>query len=459
MNFFDRFNEWVRNSLIVKLLAIGILILLLLIPSSMVESLIREREYNSERVINEVSGLWSHPQQLLGPILTVPYKEYYTNDDGKVLSTTKYANFLPSTLNINGELDNQKRYRSIYEVVVYTSELSIVGNFPRPNFADFKIDTSDVLWDEAYLSVGISDMRGIQNTVKLNWADENYEFSPGMKYRYENNNNNNQYDNYGKPINNNGGISSRLDLTYPKASYTFSFDLTLNGSRNIYFTPVGATTNVVLSSDWQTPSFKGAFLPDERTINEKGFQANWEVLSLNRTYPQAWLGNSYGFSGSQFGVDLLIPVDYYQKSTRSAKYSILFVALTFLIFFFVEVLNGKRIHPIQYILVGLALVLFYTLLLAFSEHIGFAWAYVVSSVAIIGLISLYVSSIFKNSKLTLVTTGILIILYGFIYTLLQLEDYALLLGSIGLFVILGFVMLFTRRIDWYALRNKENSLK
>ncbi|MEL6718317.1 MAG: cell envelope integrity protein CreD, partial [Bacteroidota bacterium] len=370
MNFFDRFNEWLRNSLIVKLLAIGILILLLLIPSSMVESLIRERENNSERVINEVSGLWSYPQQIVGPILTIPYKEYYTNDEGKVLSTTKYANFLPSELNINGELDNQKRYRSIYEVVVYTSELSISGNFPRPNFADFKIDTSDVLWDETYLSVGISDMRGIQNTVKLNWGSENYEFSPGMKYRYQNNDND-RYNNYDRPQNNNGGISSRLDLTEAKADYSFSFDLTLNGSRNIYFTPVGATTNVALNSDWQTPSFKGAFLPDNRTINEDGFQATWEVLSLNRTYPQSWLGNNYGFSGSRFGVDLLIPVDYYQKSTRSAKYSILFVALTFLIFFFVEVLNGKRIHPIQYILVGLALVLFYTLLLALSEHIGF----------------------------------------------------------------------------------------
>ncbi|MEL6943548.1 MAG: cell envelope integrity protein CreD, partial [Bacteroidota bacterium] len=362
--------------------------------------------------------------------------------------------FLPSELNINGELDNQKRYRSIYEVVVYTSELSISGNFPRPNFADFKIDTSDVLWDETYLSVGISDMRGIQNTVKLNWGSENYEFSPGMKYRYQNNDND-RYNNYDRPQNNNGGISSRLDLTEAKADYSFSFDLTLNGSRNIYFTPVGATTNVALNSDWQTPSFKGAFLPDNRTINEDGFQATWEVLSLNRTYPQSWLGNNYGFSGSRFGVDLLIPVDYYQKSTRSAKYSILFVALTFLIFFFVEVLNGKRIHPIQYILVGLALVLFYTLLLALSEHIGFGWAYLVSSFAIIGLVSLYVSSIFKNSKLTLVTTGILVILYGFIYTLLQLEDYALLLGSIGLFVILGFVMLFTRKIDWYALRNGE----
>ena len=371
-----------------------------------------------------------------------------------MLSTTKYAHFLPNTLDIDGTLEHQTRYRSIYEVIVYASDLKFSGSFDRPNFAEFKIDSSNVLWDEAYLSVGISDMRGIQNTVRLSWNDEKYDFEPGTKYRFNNNDNNNNYNN---TSNVNGGINSRLDLTtYEKPTYQFDFQINLNGSRNIYFTPVGATTKVALSSAWSTPSFQGAFLPDERQVDENGFQANWEVLSLNRSYPQQWTGNSYGFSDAQFGVDLLVPVDYYQKSTRSAKYGILFIALTFLLFFFVEVLNDKRIHPIQYILVGLSLVLFYTLLLALSEHIGFAWAYLTSSTAIIGLISLYVSSIFKNTKLTLVTTAILIILYGFIYTLLQLEDYALLLGSIGLLAILAFVMIYTRKIDWYALKKKNN---
>ncbi|MEM0991825.1 MAG: cell envelope integrity protein CreD [Bacteroidota bacterium] len=444
MNFFDRFNEWLRNSLIVKILAIGILILLLLIPSNMVEDLIRSRQYSSQQVINEVSSLWSYPQRLVGPILSIPYKEYFTDSEGKLLNTTKYAHFLPDELNIEGALEHQTRYRSIYEVIVYSTDLQLSGSFDRPDFAAFKIDSSNVLWDEAYLSVGISDMRGIQNTVRLNWNGKSYDFEPGMKYHSANNNNK-------------GGINSRLDLSaYENATYQFDFEIDLNGSQNIYFTPVGATTTVALSSAWSTPSFQGAFLPDERNVDENGFTANWEVLSLNRSYPQQWLGNSYEFSTAQFGVDLIVPVDYYQKSTRSAKYGILFIALTFLLFFFVEVLNDKRIHPIQYILVGLALILFYTLLLALSEHIGFAWAYLASSVVIIGLISFYVSSIFKNAKLTLVTTAILIILYGFIYTLLQLEDYALLLGSIGLLVILAFVMIYTRKIDWYKLRDHSD---
>jgi inner membrane protein len=471
MNFFDRLNEWLRNSLIVKLIAIGILILLLLIPANMVESLIREREYNSERVINEVSDAWSYPQQLIGPLLSVPYRVYFTDEEGKTRTRTRTAHFLPSNLAIDGELDPQTRYRSIYEVVVYNTQLQVSGRFERPNFEDFKIDSSDVLWDEAILEVGISDMRGIQNIVQLNWNSTSYAFSPGIQYPLSNANSGNytmrqptvsRYD-YAEveaaaPTSSNSnasGMSVKLDLTPAKATYDFSFQLDLNGSRSIYFTPLGETTTTKLTSTWSTPSFRGAFLPDERDVTESGFEANWEVLSLNRNYPQQWLDSQYSFNGSRFGVELLIPADHYQKSMRSAKYSILFIALTFLIFFFVEALNGKRIHPIQYILVGLALILFYTLLLAMSEYIGFTAAYWVATALIIGLVALYIRSIFKNDRLTLVTTAILVILYGFIFTLLQLEDYALLLGSIGLFIILGFVMLFTRKIDWYQLNRKE----
>ncbi len=430
-------------------MGVAILVLLLLIPTQMVQSLIRDREFTSQTVVDEVSSLWSNPQTISGPVVSVPYREYYKNDKDELLSNTRYAYFLPEDLVIDGTLESQKRYRSIYEVVVYSTDLTISGNFKRPDFSEWKIDDSSILWDEAALSIGISDMRGIQNTIQLAWNESTLAFEPGVRHSLSSS----VQDNYGNKISN-AGISTSIDLSDDKSTYGFECSINLNGSQRIYFTPVGRKTNVTLRSDWSTPSFKGAFLPDDRKVNTEGFTANWEVLNLNRNYPQQWRGEQYNFTDSQFGVDLLIPVDYYQKSMRSAKYAVLFIALTFLIFFFVEVLNNKRIHPIQYILVGLALVLFFSLLLALSEHIGFSWSYLVSSVAIITLIALYISSVFRNRSLTLVTTGILGILYGFIYTLLQLKDYALLLGTIGLLVVLSVIMFFTRRIDWYSLQDR-----
>ncbi len=245
--------------------------------------------------------------------------------------------------------------------------------------------------------------------------------------------------------------------------------------------PLGRNTQVNIRSDWPNPSFDGAFLPDERDVDESGFTARWEVLHLNRNFPQAWKGSQYRFttpgaspsspdnyyydrppvdvaqtvsteaSGYRFGVNLLRPVDEYQKSMRSAKYAILFISLTFLVFFFVETLNRKRIHPIQYLLVGLALCIFYALLVAISEQLNFNLAFIVSSIAVTVLITLYCHSIFKQQKLTLFIGLLLVMLYGFVFTLLQLQDYALLIGSIGLFGILAVVMYFSRKIDWYAL--------
>ncbi len=448
MSRFERLNDWTRRSLVLKLIGVAVLVLLLLIPANMVESLVREREYTSQNVIDEVSSLWSNPQQIVGPILSVPYKEFYKNDKGEVLSNTLFAYFLPETLSINGNLATQKRYRSIYEVIVYSADLNLEGVFSLPDLSEWKIDDSNIQWDEVKLSVGLADMRGIKNVVQLNWNNQNLPFESGTAYEVQTTDTYNDSQRYSD---NKGGIIADVPLDKAIDTYNFKLTLDLNGSQNIYFTPVGRTTKVNLTSDWSTPSFQGAFLPDERTAPENGFSAAWQVLHLNRNYPQQWLGKTYNLNSAKFGVDLLIPVDYYQKSMRSVKYAILFISLTFLVFFFVEALNNKRIHPIQYILVGLALVLFFALLIAFSEHIGFNWAYLVSSVATTGLIAIYVSSIFKNGKLTLVTAIIIGILYGFIYVLLQLENYALLIGTIGLFVILATIMFYTRRINWYGL--------
>lgn len=262
----------------------------------------------------------------------------------------------------------------------------------------------------------------------------------------------------------------------------FAFNLDLNGSSSLGFLPMGKVTEVSINAPWTTPSFTGAFLPDTREVNEAGFSARWKVLHLNRNFPQAWKGNQYYFSLSElastedmlmppalrggseikpgqqnfaFGVNLLMPVDQYRKSMRSVKYAIMFISLTFLTFFFVEILNRKRIHPIQYLLVGLALCIFFALLLAISEHTAFNLAYILSALAVTALIGIYVSAVFKSRKLTAMLSLLLVLMYGFIFTLLQLEDYALLIGSIVLFIILAVVMYISRRIDWYAAANPE----
>ena len=213
-----------------------------------------------------------------------------------------------------------------------------------------------------------------------------------------------------------------------------------------------------LNSDWGDPKFNGAFLPDNHKITEKNFDAHWKVLHLNRNFPQQWHGNQFQVNDAAFGVSLLIPVDHYQKSTRSAKYAIMIIAFTFLVFFFVEVLNKTRIHPIQYFLVGLALIIFYSLLLAISEHLNFNLAYLISSLATISLVVLYAHSIFRKISLSRFTALTLIILYAYVFVILQLQDYALLMGSIGLFVVMAIVMYLSRKIDWYNFKNESDTV-
>ncbi|TAH40282.1 MAG: cell envelope integrity protein CreD [Bacteroidetes bacterium] len=447
LSFFEKANNWIRQSVTIRLMTMGILILLLLIPVSMVEDLIREREYRQEEAIREVSSKWGEKQTITGMVLTVPYKSYEkvfeteSNEKYKLIESVKFAHFLPELLNIDGEISPEIRYRGIYEVIVYNSKVRLTGNFLMPNFDEWKIAKENIIWDDAYLSLGLSDLRSIQENISVEWNNKQYFFNPGVESS--------------DVIQT--GISTRLSLNHTDslgANFIFSLNLNFNGSSGLSFIPLGKVSKVNIKSKWQNPSFDGAFLPDNREINADGFTANWEVLHLNRSYPQSFRGSVEGIEESSFGVNLIVPVDEYQKSMRSAKYAVMFIALTFLIFFFVQILNEVRIHPIQYIIVGLALCVFYTLLIALSEHIAFNYSYLIASVSIIALITLYAKSIFKSSMLTGVMCLILSILYLFIFSILQMEDYALLMGSVGLFILLAIVMYLSRKIDWYAIKTK-----
>lgn len=456
----NRFGSWVKNSLLVKLGSIGILTLLLMIPNSMIQGLIGERQGRLFDAAREVSTSWGSAQTITGPVLSVPFSEWTQLDNGKKTETIRTAYFLPLSLQADGKVNPEIRKRGIYDIVLYQSELNIRGKFNRPDFEAMHINPENVHWDQAKLSLGISGMSGIKNSINLNWSGVETRLEPGTA----------------NATVLASGVSNAVDLAPQQKEYDFALALKLNGSGFLKFEPVGKETRVTLASSWPSPSFEGEFLPDERNITESGFTASWTVLDLNRNYPQQWKDDDYTFkptntsyqgeyssttpagiqpAGSSFGVRLIKTVDEYAKTDRSSKYAILVIGLTFLIYFFFETLRKFHIHPFQYLLVGLALSVFYLLLLSLSEHLGFNGAYLLAASVTIGLITLYSAGVFKSPRLVLQLFLLLTMIYGFIFIVLQLEDYALLAGSIGIFSALAAVMYYSRNVDWYNLSRDQ----
>lgn len=431
--------NYIRRSITLKIFSIGFLILVLLIPASMIKNLIRERESRRDSVVMEISGKWGESQTITGPFISVPYKTFFKDDEGKTRSNLNYLHILPERLDISGVISPEVRYRSLFEAVLYNVRLNVKGNFKLPPLNQLNIDTKNILWDKASLSLGISDMRGIKDRITFTFNQTGYDASPGLKTTDLAS----------------AGVSTLTKPLTANEANDFSFDLNLNGSEQLSFIPVGETNSVRISSGWPSPSFNGAFLPVTREVAEDGFTADWKVLHLNRNYPQFWQNAQYNVSSSAFGTKLILTADIYQKSTRLAKYAIMFLVFTFAAFFFSEIINRQRIHPIQYILIGLAILIFYTLVLSLSEYIHFNYAYILSALSVTLLISGYARAIISNTRFSLTILGILTILYCYLFIVLQLEDYALILGSLGLLSILTLVMYITRRIDWYEVETLQ----
>jgi len=334
------------------------------------------------------------------------------------------------------------RHRGIFSVPVYRLELQLKGRFLQPDFSDWGVAAEDVLWDRAELWVRISDARAIQNQAALSWNGAEVPFAPGLG----------EFGGAGS------GIHVPLKGRVAGPGFEFSFPLSLNGSMGAYFAPLGRGTTVTLASSWSSPSFQGNWLPTDRKVRADGFDAKWVIPSLGRNYPQRWTSGTdvmQEMEKSKFGVSLLIPVDVYRMSERSVKYEFLFLLLTFLTLWMFEVLAKRRIHSVQYLLVGAAMCLFYLLLLSVSEHVGFFAAYLLASLAVIGLITAYCAAVLKGTGRALVVGGIVAALYVYLYILLMNEDYALLLGSVGLFGILAIVMYLTRGTDWGVFSENE----
>ncbi len=421
----------------IKVMIIGILTILLLIPKLMIIDLIGERETTATTVKKEVMQQWSMLNTVRGPILTIPYIErIFDNKENVYREEIKQCHFLPKLLKVEGDIFPEQRHRSIYDVMVYKSEVVIAGYFVAPDFETLKINPDLVLWDKAELSIGINDLRGITELAELNWNNRKFTFSPGIENSV-----------LGKD-----GISVKLPADISRSfPGEFSCSFKLKGSESLQFAPLGEVTEVKLKSAWNDPGFAGNFLPEKSDITQDGFTANWKVLHFNRNFPQAWKDNSYSVTDSDFGVKLVTVADHYQKNMRSAKYGILVILFTFLSFFLNEIITKQRIHPFQYILVGFSILVFYLLLLSISEQLGFNLGYFISAASVLLMVLLYSRTFLKKWSNSFILTLILASSFGFIFILLQLESFALLAGSIGLFVVLAIIMFFTRKINWYNM--------
>jgi inner membrane protein len=441
-------DSWLKRSVMLRMTIIGGLTFAMLVPSVLIMGLISEREQTRNAAITEVSEKWGARQTITGPILTLPFKRVIRSEKGDTRTVVEHAQLLPATLAISASVSPEVRYRGIYQVTLYNAIADLRGIFSLDGLGALNIKTEDVVWEEASLTFGISDLKGVKESLHVRWGSREFPAEPGVAT--------------GNALR--SGISVKPNVSPGQPHYEFAVRVNLNGSEQLEFVPVGKQTNVEVSSVWKSPSFVGRFLPDERTVREAGFDAKWNVLHLNRNFPQQWISERLSgdnekiqFEQFAFGVKLISPVDQYQQTLRSAKYAIMFIALTFLAFFLTEVLTRKVGHPVQYALIGFALVLFYCLLLSLSEHMSFVAAYVISSAAIVALIGGYTRSVLGTNRFAATISLLLALLYTFLFVILQEEDYALLFGSIGLFAVLGLVMYLTRRIDWYTVGKSEGT--
>lgn len=414
--------------------------LLILIPVGQIKSLLAERENRKYMVKEEVIDMWGGQQYLAGPVLLIPVIEYYTEVfEGKkeLIGRRHYLHILPDELTISGDLQSEIRKKGIYSIELYTGDFIIKGSFMETGIAALPYPESEILWDEAELIVGLGDVKGLSRRVGLKWNSNKYEFSGGG----------------GQSGLFPSGIHSDIVLKQGDI-YSFEVKLELRGGESLTFLPLGKETHVTLNSNWPSPNFQGAFLPESHSMTDTEFSAEWNVYSLARNFPQIWIDNQIDFNvlyAGSFGVNFISPIDGYFRSHRAIKYRFMFIFIPFISLFLFEIFTKSKVHPFQYLLVGFAISMFFLLLLSISEHLNFNISYLISSGASSFMVAAYTGSVFRSKVKGGIMAGINIVLYLYLYVSLASEDYALLIGALGLFVILALTMIITRKLNWYRL--------
>ncbi|MNK16809.1 Inner membrane protein CreD [compost metagenome] len=470
--------EKISNSTVLKLFVIFFLSLILLIPLALISDLIEERKNREQEVSDGITLNWGKDQVISGPVLAIPYRETIPlsaekSEKSNLREELKWIFVLPKTSNIATDITPQHLSRGIYNAVVYNSNITLEGSFDKISLEKLEVPHEQIDWKGSKLIFGIQDFKGLGKRPSLNWDGNELTFDPdfnNLKLFTQN-------------------LVCPVSLDPQKTDSRFKIKLNLKGSKSLNFLPLGDQTNIQAKGNWANPSFTGAFLPSKRNTETSNFSASWEIPSFNRKLPQQWTGDarpiyqfdnnhSNGNEGNEqkaaqtvtntvasannlldntdmITINFLPDINNYQKTTRVAKYGILVIILTFTSLLFTEVIKKKRIHIIQYILIGAAMILFYTLLLALSEHIGFNLAYLTASVATVMLIGSFIKSITKDQKSALLLSSILALFYLFIYILMQLRDYSLIAGTIGIFIILAILMRVSTKINWYQFDNSH----
>lgn len=446
----NKFGNWVKTSITARMLMVGFLVIILLIPLSFINNLISERAYRQSDVVNEINEKWGENVLVYGPFLKIPYKTYTEtktyNEKTKTYFTEtethiKHAYIFPESLNANVKVDSKTLNRGNFESAVFTTTMDFSGHYTPTDLTSKGINTEDIIWDKATVILKTSNLKGIKSEMLLKLNQNTYSFQTNFN---ENTTKNSDHLDVLE-----SGFINPTDLS-SKNNTPFSLSMAFNGSKQIELIPIGKTTTMNMASNWADPSFIGNYLPNDetKTITKDSFNADWKVLHINRAFSQQHLNKIPNLNKFAFGTKFMVMVDEYQKSERSAKYGFLVIGLTFLIFFLIQTLSKISIHPFQYLMIGLALIMFYTLLVSISEHSNFLKAYLIAGSSVIILITLYSKSILKTLKFPLFIGLSLSALYAFIYVIIQLENYALLVGSVGLFLILTIVMYVSRKIDW-----------
>ncbi|MCL8267818.1 cell envelope integrity protein CreD [Leptospira weilii] len=437
----------IQSSIGLRILILAAMLAVFLIPIGLVSSLILERQSRAGEAVEEMGAKWGGKQKVSGPFLVVPYQileeeKVYRNDKEVTVKimVSREMYFLPEKLSLETHLNAEKRNRGIYDAVLYNGNLMFQGIFKQLSAFDFPEDTKKIFWEEAKVVVSISDAKGIGSDIELILAEKEKKFQPGASSTYFK-----------------SGLHSKINLLELRSPLTFQIKIPIQGSDSMNLIPLGKESKIQISSNWKDPSFEGNFLPKERNISENGFQATWESSYFSRNYPQevSETETLEMIESSGYGVRLIVPVDHYLKLERSIKYSILFIAASFALFFLLEILGGKILHPLQYLMIGFAMIVFYVLNLSLSEHLGFVISYTVASLAVSSLIFYYATSVLQSKKRGLIAGVYYLGLYSFLYVVLSSEDYALLLGSVAVFVFLALLMHLTRKINWYSFGSKK----
>lgn len=430
-----------------KLLLVAGLTILMAVPLFLVQLVLSDRQGYASEVWQDIAGGWGGPQTVAGPIVFVPFtRTYETVVDGKTTIThaDSVAALLPDTLQLVAQANVEERHRGLFDVPVYRTNLGIHAVFSAESLKALIPVDAEAHWDRAYTSVIVGDTHGLTGNAVISVNGDKRDFEPSA----------------GRDYPGVAGIHASLGLKGQPGQLDLQTGIALRGTRELKLAPLGENTTASMRSNWQSPSFSGSFLPDARRLGAKGFDAEWKIPYLARGFGQSFEpGENFirQLQDSSFGVLFYQPVDYYQLVQRSLKYAIFFVGLAFLLFFVMEIVAGRRLHAIQYILVGSAQVVFYLLLLSFSEHVGFGNAYFIAAAATVVLTAAYGASAYGGWLRAGLLGVALGTQYGLLYMLLKAEDNALLIGSIVLFLALAATMYVTRRIDWYQVAPRSGN--